>query len=69
MIVGRNIPVAAVIPLTFSLFGIGEFQKIMFIFIACVAFIVIDTATAIAAVSHRYVNTAYTLGASRRQIL
>ena len=46
MIVGRNIPVAAVIPLTFSLFGIGEFQKIMFIFIACVAFVVMDTATA-----------------------
>ena len=42
MIGGRNIPVAAVIPLTLSLFGIGEFQKIMFIFIACVAFIVMD---------------------------
>jgi NitT/TauT family transport system permease protein len=69
MIVGRNIPVAAVIPLTLSLFGIGEFQKIMFIFIACVAFIVMDTATAIAEVSHRYVDTAYTLGASRRQIV
>jgi NitT/TauT family transport system permease protein len=69
MIVGRNIPVAAVIPLTLSLFGIGEFQKIMFIFIACVAFIVMDTATAIADVSSRYVDTAYTLGARRRQIV
>ena len=69
MIGGRNIPVAAVIPLTFSLFGIGELQKIMFIFIACVAFIVMDTATAIADVSDRYVDTAYTLGASRRQIV
>jgi NitT/TauT family transport system permease protein len=69
MIGGRNIPVAAVIPLTLSLFGIGEFQKIMFIFIACVAFIVMDTATAIAEVSSRYVDTAYTLGASRRQII
>jgi ABC-type nitrate/sulfonate/bicarbonate transport system permease component len=69
MIVGRNIPVAAVIPLTLSLFGIGEFQKIMFIFIACVAFIVMDTATAIADVSSRYVDTAYTLGARRRQII
>ena len=38
---GRNIPVAALIPLTFSLFGIGELQKVMFIFIACVAFIVV----------------------------
>ena len=69
MVVGRNIPVAAVIPLTLSLFGIGEFQKIMFIFIACVAFIVMDTATAIADVSRRYVDTAYTLGANRRQIM
>ena len=69
MIVGRNIPVAAVIPLTLSLFGIGEFQKIMFIFIACVAFIVMDTATAIADVSSRYIDTAYTLGATRRQII
>ena len=44
---GRNIPVAALIPLTFSLFGIGELQKVMFIFIACVAFIISDTARAI----------------------
>jgi len=69
MIVGRNIPVAAVIPLTLSLFGIGEFQKVMFIFIACVAFIVMDTATAIADVSSRYIDTACTLGAKRRQIV
>ncbi|MEN6452288.1 MAG: ABC transporter permease [Thermoguttaceae bacterium] len=69
MIVGRNIPIAAVVPLTFALFGIGEFQKVMFIFIACVAFIVMDAATAIADVSSRYVDTAYCLGASRRQII
>jgi ABC-type nitrate/sulfonate/bicarbonate transport system permease component len=68
-IVGRNIPVAAVIPLTLSLFGIGEFQKVMFIFIAFVAFVVMDTATAIADVSSRYIDTAYTLGAKRRQII
>ena len=57
------------IPLTLSLFGIGEFQKIMFIFIACVAFIVMDSATAIRDVSSRYIDTAYTLGASRWQII
>lgn len=66
---GRNIPVAALIPLTFSLFGIGEFQKIMFIFIACVAFVIIDSANAIVEVDSRYVDTAYTLGANRRQII
>ena len=68
-IMGRNIPVAALIPLTFSFFGIGEFQKIMFIFIACVAFIVMDSATAISDVGSKYVDTAYTLGAKRRQIV
>jgi NitT/TauT family transport system permease protein len=66
---GRNIPIVALVPLTMSLFGIEERQKIMFIFIACVAFVVMDTATAIADVSSRYIDTAYTLGASRRQII
>jgi NitT/TauT family transport system permease protein len=68
-LVGRNIPIAALIPLTFSLFGIGEKQKVMFIFIACVAFVISDTARAIADVGAQYVDTAYTLGARRRQIV
>jgi ABC-type nitrate/sulfonate/bicarbonate transport system permease component len=66
---GRNIPIAALIPLTFALFGIGETQKVLFIFIAVVAFIMMDTASAIADVSSRYIDTAYTLGASRLQII
>jgi NitT/TauT family transport system permease protein len=66
---GRNIPVVALVPLTMPLFGIEERQKVIFIFIACVAFVVMDTATAIADVSSRYIDTAYTLGASRRQII
>jgi NitT/TauT family transport system permease protein len=66
---GRNIPIAALIPLTFSFFGVGEWQKIMFIFIACVAFVITDTARAIADVGSPYIDTAYTLGASRRQVI
>jgi NitT/TauT family transport system permease protein len=66
---GRNIPIAALIPLSFFLFGIGEPQKVMFIFIAVAAFIMMDTATAIADVSSRYIDTAFTLGASRLQII
>ncbi|MGZ3301560.1 MAG: ABC transporter permease [Isosphaeraceae bacterium] len=66
---GRNIPVAALIPLTFSLFGIGELQKVMFIFIACVAFIISDTARAIGEVRESYVDSAYTLGAGRWQTI
>jgi NitT/TauT family transport system permease protein len=68
-IFGRNIPLAALIPLTFAMFGIGELQKVMFIFIACVMFIAGDTATSIRDVSQRYVDTAYTLGASRYQVI
>ena len=62
---GRNIPVAALIPLTFFLFGIGEFQKVMFLFIASVAFVVSDTTAAVLEVPQRYVDTALTLGASQ----
>lgn len=66
---GRNIPLAALTGLTFSLFGIGEQQKIMFIFIACVAFILSDTARAIEDVGGQYVDTAYTLGAKAWQVI
>ncbi|MFN9897781.1 MAG: ABC transporter permease, partial [bacterium] len=61
MIFGRNIPVAALIPLTFFFFGIGEFQKVMFLFIARVAFVVSDTTAAVREVPERYVDTARTL--------
>jgi len=66
---GRNVPLAALIPITFMIFGIAETQKVMFIFIACVMFIAGDTATSIRDVSQRYVDTAYTLGASKRQVI
>src|SRR5918995_1527159 len=66
---GRNLPVAALIPLTILWFGIDETQKTMFIFIACVPFVYADTVRAIASVPDRYVETAQTLGASRRQIV
>jgi ABC-type nitrate/sulfonate/bicarbonate transport system permease component len=66
---GRNIPVAALTALVFALFGTGELEKVMFIFIACVAFIMADTIDAVGEVSQRYVETALTLGASRLQIM
>jgi len=66
---GRNIPIAALIGLTFSLFGVGELQKVMLIFIACVAFVIWDTAQAITDVGGHYIDTAYSLGAGRRQII
>jgi ABC-type nitrate/sulfonate/bicarbonate transport system permease component len=66
---GRNLPVAALIPLTILWFGIDEMQKAMFIFIACVPFVYSDAVAAVANVPDRYVETAQTLGASAPQIV
>jgi NitT/TauT family transport system permease protein len=66
---GRNLPVAALIPLTILWFGIDETQKVMFIFIACVPFVYADAVAAIAGVPDRYVETAQTLGAKPWQIV
>jgi ABC-type nitrate/sulfonate/bicarbonate transport system permease component len=67
---GRNVPMAALIPLTFALFGsTTEKQKYMFIFLSCVAFVVSDTAGAIRDVGSQYVDTAFTLGANLRQVI
>jgi len=66
---GRNLPVAALIPLTILWFGIDETQKVMFIFIACVPFVFSDAVAAIVNVPDRYVETAQTLGASSSQIV
>ena len=60
----RNIPIAALIPLTLVWFGLGESQKVFFIFIACVGFVIFDTTAAILEVDERFVQTAQTLGAS-----
>ena len=66
---GRNIPIAALIPLTILWFGIGEPQKVMFIFIACLPFVFSDTVTAVVGVADRYVDTAETLGARPGQVI
>jgi ABC-type nitrate/sulfonate/bicarbonate transport system permease component len=66
---GRNLPVAALIPLTILWFGIDETQKVMFIFIACVPFVYADTVAAVVGVPDRYVETAQTLGAKSHQIV
>lgn len=68
-IAGRNIPVATLVPLTLVWFGTGESQKVLFIFIACVAFVLFDTTETILGIDQKYVDTAYTLGASRWQMI
>lgn len=69
IMLGRNIPLAAVLPLMIFIFGSGEKNKVMFIFVAAVAFVISDAARAIMDVSARYIDTAYTLGASRWQTI
>lgn len=64
---GRNIPIAALLPLTMLWFGIEEKQKIVFIFLACGPFVFGDTVRAVLDVPNQYVETARTLGASRWQ--
>lgn len=59
---GRNVPIAALIPLTLIWFGLGEVQKVMFIFLATVAFVLFDTTNAVLAVPDRFIDTGYTLG-------
>jgi ABC-type nitrate/sulfonate/bicarbonate transport system permease component len=66
---GRTIPVAALLPLSLQMFGIGELQKIMFIFLATAPFVLHDTARAITSVEDRYVDTARTLGASSSHVM
>lgn len=66
---GRNIPIAALIPLTILWFGIEETQKTMFIFLATVPFVFGGTVEAVVGVHDRYVEAAQTLGANSRQVV
>jgi len=63
---GRNIPIAALIPLTLIWFGLYEPQKVMFIFFASVAFVFFDSTAAVEGVPDNYLDAAYTLGARFR---
>lgn len=65
----RSVPMGALTPLTLMLFGDGEKQKSMFLFLAIVPFVFSDSLKAISIVPERYVETAQTLGASRLQIM
>ncbi len=69
VLVARNIPIAALIPLTILWFGIDETQKVMFIFIATVPFVFADAMAAVIDIADRYVETAQTLGATDAQVV
>jgi NitT/TauT family transport system permease protein len=64
---GAYLPIPALVPLTLSLFGTGESQKVAFLGLAFAIYLVPLFVAAVDAVHDTYLKTAYTLGASRWQ--
>jgi ABC-type nitrate/sulfonate/bicarbonate transport system permease component len=59
------IPIATLVPLTMSWFGIGELQKIFFLAMAFGIYLLPLVVNAIESVPDIYLRTSYTLGATR----
>jgi len=64
---GAYLPIPALVPLTMSLFGIGETQKIAFLALAFVIYLLPLIVQAVDDVDDIYLKTAYTLGADTGQ--
>ena len=69
VVFGAYLPIPSLVPLTMSFFGIGETQKIMFLAIAFVVFLLPMIIHSLDAVDNVYIQTAETLGATRFQIV
>lgn len=65
----RYLPITAFIPLLILWFGIGEQQKIAFLFLGTVVFLLPVVVDAIRSVPEELVQTAFTLGASKLQVI
>jgi NitT/TauT family transport system permease protein len=63
------LPIPALVPLTLSLFGTGEGQKVAFLALAFVIYLVPLVFAAVDSVDDVYLKTAYTLGARRQQVV
>jgi NitT/TauT family transport system permease protein len=63
------VPIATLVPLTMSWFGIGEVQKVVFLAMAFSIYLLPLVISGIDSVPDVYLRTAYTLGANRRQII
>jgi ABC-type nitrate/sulfonate/bicarbonate transport system permease component len=64
---GAYLPIPTLVPLTLSLFGTGELQKVMFLALAFSIYLVPMFVAAVDAVDDTYLKTAYTLGATKGQ--
>ena len=65
----RYLPITAFIPLLILWFGIDEAQKIAFLFLGTVVYLLPAVVDAIRAVPEELVQTAFTLGATKRQVV
>jgi NitT/TauT family transport system permease protein len=63
------IPIATLVPLTMSWFGLDEIQKVVFLALAFGIFLLPMVVKAIDSVPDVYLRTAYTLGAGRWQVI
>ncbi len=68
-VLGAYLPIPALVPLTLSLFGAGESQKIAFLALAFVIYLVPLIGAAVENVDDVFLKTAYTLGARRNQVV
>jgi NitT/TauT family transport system permease protein len=64
---GAYLPIPTLVPLTLSLFGTGETQKVVFLALAFGIFLLPQIVASVDAVDDVYLKTAYTLGARPAQ--
>ena len=65
----RPIPPLAYLPLTIMWFGIGDVGKIILIFLACFAPLVLNARAGVRSVSIEQIHAAYSMGASPTQVI
>jgi len=63
------IPIATLVPLTMSWFGIDEFQKVMFLAMAFGIYLLPMVVNAVDSVPDIFLRTSYTLGATRFDVI
>jgi NitT/TauT family transport system permease protein len=66
---GAYMPIPALVPLTLSLFGAGETQKVAFLALAFIIYLLPLIVAAVDDVRDVFLKTAYTLGASTWQVV
>lgn len=65
----RPLPPLAYLPLVIIWFGIGEFSKILLIFLACFAPVALSARAGVRSASQEQINAALSMGATRNQVL